>query len=75
MKNQSSWDAADAASLFFVLCFVLCFGLLFIGGPFFAIYKYHMESATFNRLTGAHTTWWDAVWVELRVQEAPNVPR
>jgi hypothetical protein len=35
---------------------------------------WYMESAAFNRITGAHTTWWDAVWVELRVQEAPKVP-
>lgn len=27
------------------------------------------ESATYNRLTGANTTTWDALWVELRVQE------
>lgn len=26
------------------------------------------ESATYNRLTGAHTTAWDALWCELRVQ-------
>lgn len=31
-----------------------------------------MESRTYNKLTGAHTTWWDAVWVELRVQGSPN---
>jgi hypothetical protein len=71
MKNQFPWDADDVASLLFVLMF----GVVVIAAPAFSIYKYHMESATFNRLTGAHTTWWDAVWVELRVQEAPNVPR
>lgn len=32
----------------------------------------HMESKTYNKLTGAHTTWWDAMWVELRVQDAPR---
>lgn len=31
-----------------------------------------MESDTYNRLTGAHTTWWDACWVELRVMDAPR---
>lgn len=30
------------------------------------------ESRTFNRITGAHTTTWDAMWLELRVQEAPS---
>jgi len=28
------------------------------------------ESRTYNRLTGAHTTAWDALWVELRVQDS-----
>jgi hypothetical protein len=40
--------------------------------PVFVIVSAHMESRTFNRLTGAHTTWADALFVELRVQEAPQ---
>lgn len=32
------------------------------------------ESRTYNKLTGAHTTWWDAMWVELRVQDTPTKP-
>jgi len=35
----------------------------------FSVFGWYNESATYNRLTGAHTTWWDAVWVELRVQD------
>lgn len=31
-----------------------------------------MESKTYNKLTGANTTWWDAMWVELRVQDQPH---
>jgi len=31
-----------------------------------------LESDTYNRLTGAHTTWWDACWVELRVMDTPH---
>lgn len=31
------------------------------------IFKSHMESKTYNKLTGAKTTTWDALWVELRV--------
>lgn len=31
-----------------------------------------MESKTYNKLTGANTTWWDAMWVELRVQDQPQ---
>ena len=69
-RNYSPWDADDLIGLGIFVLVVLAI----IGGPAFAIYKMHMESATFNRLTGAHTTWWDAAWVELRVQEAPKVP-
>jgi hypothetical protein len=31
-----------------------------------------MESRTYNKLTGANTTAWDALWVELRVQDQPR---
>ena len=44
---------------------LLVFSLLYLAAvTIFA----HQESATYNRLTGAHTTAWDALWVELRVQ-------
>ena len=40
---------------------------------FYAVtFQARMESATFNKLTGANTTWWDALWVELRVQESTS---
>lgn len=32
----------------------------------------HFESKTYNKLTGAKTTMWDALWVELRVQDVPK---
>jgi hypothetical protein len=32
----------------------------------------YMQSETYNKLTGAKTTWWDAIWVELRVQDNPK---
>lgn len=41
---------------------LLCFGAVAIAAK--------MESATYNKLTGAQTTWWDAMWVELRVEAA-----
>lgn len=31
----------------------------------------YFESRAYNRLTGAHTTYWDALWLSLRVQEQP----
>jgi hypothetical protein len=30
------------------------------------------EAKAYNRLTGAHATTWDAMWVELRVQSQPK---
>jgi hypothetical protein len=35
------------------------------------VFASYMESKTYNKLTGANTTWWDALWVELRVMESP----
>lgn len=32
----------------------------------------YFESRTYNKLTGAETSWWDALWVELRVQDEPQ---
>jgi hypothetical protein len=29
----------------------------------------HYEASTYQKLTGADVTMWDAMWVELRVQE------
>jgi len=37
-----------------------------------ACVRANMESKTYNRLTGADTTWWDALWVELRVIDGPK---
>lgn len=31
-----------------------------------------MESQVYNRLTGANTTVWDAIWLELRVNGEPK---
>ena len=49
---------------------VLVVGLVTI--PAFVFGQAYMESSTFNHLTGSHTTWFDALFVELRVQEAPQ---
>lgn len=32
----------------------------------------HFEAATYNKLTGASVTTWDAMWVRLRVQSPPT---
>lgn len=53
-------------ALIFMCIFVI---LLFFGlGVFFA----HMEAKTYNKITGNNVTWWDAMWVDLRVQDSPT---
>lgn len=36
------------------------------------VVKSYFEAKSYNRLTGAHATTWDAMWVELRVQDSPK---
>jgi len=36
------------------------------------VFKSYQEAQAYNRLTGANVTTWDALWVELRVQEGPK---
>ncbi|HEX7784831.1 MAG TPA: hypothetical protein VF653_01295 [Methylomirabilota bacterium] len=47
---------------------IACMLALFAALGAFQVYAAHQESKTYNRLTGANTTTWDALWVELRVQ-------
>ena len=56
------------------LCMVVAGSLLLvvIAAGIFRWVSATMESRTYNRLTGAHTTTWDAIWVELRVQDEPK---
>jgi hypothetical protein len=47
--------------------------LVLVGGLIlFAIWTAQQESAAYNRLTGAKTTAWDAMFLELRVQDQPK---
>ena len=32
----------------------------------------YMEASTYNRVTGANVSTWDALWIELRVQGGPT---
>lgn len=53
-------------------CVNLSIFLIILGLLAAAFIQPVMESRTYNKLTGANTTWWDAVWVELRVQDQPQ---
>lgn len=54
--------------------FILLVALIFVAYVGFVIVAARYESSTYNRLTGAQTTWFDALWVELRVQDTPKPP-
>lgn len=46
------------------------FGLLigvigFVG----AIIEAHIQAKAYNRVTGANVSWWDALWLDLRVSD------
>ena len=55
----------DSVQLVLIVVFVLVCLILGLSQPFF-------ESQTYNKLTGAKTTAWDAIWVELRVTDQCN---
>jgi hypothetical protein len=46
--------------------------LILFGSILLGIFSASMESKTYNKLTGANTTWFDALWVELRVEHNPH---
>ncbi len=52
-----------------LIAFVVC---VVIGVIFLASLSPYFESRAYNRLTGAQTTYWDALWLELRVQDQPK---
>jgi hypothetical protein len=52
----------------FVFIVAVVFGLILL----IVMIQPIMESRTYNKLTGANTTAWDALWVELRVQDVPR---
>ena len=51
--------------------FALAAIMMILATPIVA-YRSYMESKTYNKITGAETTWWDAMWVELRVEGDPK---
>lgn len=49
-----------------VIMLVMAVVLILIGAIWFQAW---MEAKAFNRVTGKNVSTWDAVWIELRVQE------
>lgn len=63
-NGESMTPKLNLVEILFVIAFLLV--------ALMACLQPYNESQTYNRLTGAHTTWWDALWVELRVQDSPK---
>lgn len=60
-------EAKRFEAWFYLLCFVLVLAFLLcwvIGSS--------MEAGAYNRVTGSSVSTWDAMWIELRVQDAPK---
>lgn len=51
-----------------IICIVMSL-IFIIGVPAFILFSSYMEASTYRRLTGKQVTTWDAIWVDLRVQE------
>lgn len=59
------------SKLFLLLLVFMFFGAIAIPTTGWVVSS-HFEAKSYNRLTGAHATTWDAMWVELRVQDTPK---
>lgn len=59
--KKGEWIAVSLTVGAFVLLFALVIGSWVI--------QSHFEAAAFNRATGKNVSTWDAMWIELRVQE------
>lgn len=55
------WSDIKLAAVMLLIVAVVGGGI-WVGASYF-------EAKAFNRITGAHVTTWDAMWVSLRVQE------
>lgn len=51
-----------------VLAIIATVGTIIFG----VILKPHFEARAYNRLTGANVSYWDAVWLDLRVIDSPQ---
>lgn len=62
-KLEETWVERNPiwATAMMLVAFALCAIAVWVSWSY-------MESKTYNHLTGAQTTTWDAMWVELRVQ-------
>lgn len=54
---------------------IVAVGILFILAiPVAMVFDAYMEAKAYNSITGSNVSTWDAMWVELRVQDTPKQP-
>lgn len=68
---QSRHEAGMSAGTHLALMF-LCTVVIAMIVLAFTVYSAKQEAETYNRLTGANVSTWDALWVELRVDSPPR---
>jgi flagellar basal body-associated protein FliL len=56
----------DAKTILLAVVMVLACGIIGAGSW---VFRSHMEASAFNAVTGKNVTTWQAMWIELRVQE------
>jgi uncharacterized membrane protein len=66
MKDQSEVLAQAVVLAVFLSIIGTVMGVVWVT-------KSYMEARTFNRVTGAQVSTWDAMWIELRVQEGATI--
>ena len=66
METKNKKPPPGCELVIYLLIFVLTFGAC-VG---FWVFSSSMEAAAYNRVTGKHVSTWDAMWIELRVQES-----
>jgi prepilin-type N-terminal cleavage/methylation domain-containing protein len=69
-SNIEPHRAPASCSAFTLLELVIVLAIMFVVSTI--PISCYFESKTYNKLTGAETTWVDALFVELRVQSSPK---
>lgn len=62
--DKESLDTIKVTAVITFVVVVLCMASWVFGSA--------MEARAYNNVTGKHVSTWDAMWIELRVQESPK---
>ena len=62
MKKEDNEMLAGAVAILIILAIV----------PVGWVFKSYMEAKSYNEVTGKNVTTWQAMWIDLRVQDSPK---